>query len=81
MFISGLTEPFSKGTALKDSCEELVGPIHSLKLHKNVQTRVFLGCASVTFLKAGHGQRAVDKLHGKVVGGTKLHVILDDTSE
>lgn len=77
VFISGLNESVTKGSVVKDLCET-VGPVHSVKFHRHLKTRAFLGCVSVSYTRAGGGEEAVTKLNGVMLGGNKITVELDD---
>jgi hypothetical protein len=76
--VVGLSETLSLNTTqLKELCES-VGPVHSIRSHKNPVIRSYNGLASVSFVKAGDGLAAVDKIGGTVLNGCKLQVVLDD---
>ena len=55
-----------------------MSPTFFVKFHRHLKSRVFLGSATVSFLKAGCGEKAVDELNGTVVCGCKITVELDD---
>lgn len=76
VLITGLTD--QNQPSLKGSIEK-IGNTVSIKFHKS--SRVKTITSSVSFQKAGDGQKAVGRLDGALIDGAKVGVILDDKGE
>ena len=68
----------AQGDLLKSLLLSEVGPYHFVKCHRHPKTNVFLGAASVSFKKNGHGLLAEELLDGRMLCGRHIKVQLDD---
>ena len=78
VLVTGLDE--SQQIILKEACED-IGPVQSIKFHKNPKTRIFMGIVSLSYSKAGDGKKAVSNLNGKTIGGSPVIMVIDDKGE
>lgn len=75
----GLNESV-KSSLFKEVCTG-IGALHAMKFHRHPKTKTFLGAATVSYVEAGVGSKAVKELDGKVIGGCYLRAELDDNGE
>ena len=75
----GLNESV-RSSLFKEVCTG-IGAVHVMKFHRHPKSKTFLGAATVSFVEAGVGKKAVKELDGKVIGGCYLRAELDDAGE
>ena len=77
MLLLGISET-AQGDLLKNLLVSEIGPTYFIKYHRHPKTNAFLGAASVSFKKNGHGQLAEELLDGRMLCGRHIKVQLDD---
>ena len=77
VLVLGISET-AQGDLLKNLVVNEVGLIYFIKYHRHPKTNAFLGAASVSFKKNGHGLLAEELLNGRMVCGRHIKVQLDD---
>ena len=77
VLLLGISET-AQGDLLKNLLVNEVGPTYFIKCHRHPKTNAFLGAASVSFKKNGHGLLAEELLNGRMLCGRHIKVQLDD---